>query len=271
MRLARFLSQAPRSPVTKMSFSITPRRNMYWNPYASFYPHHAHALMSPRLPQNLFRSLEEDFSHFDNFFNDLDKSLGEVRSFQPRFDVKEENDKFILHGELPGVEPQNLSVEFVDRNTMTVRGKIIREQTRGEQPAAIEQSQQQPQQQIEGQDQTATKATESAPADGNAGEHSYHKATVEDVDENAQKASTGDETQVAKATPQSDQQVSQAQKSELEPHYWVSERSVGEFHRSFRFPGRVDQDGVKANLKDGVLTVTVPKVKEHGRRVINIE
>lgn len=31
--------------------------------------------------------------------------------------------------------------------------------------------------------------------------------------------------------------------------YWVSERSVGEFHRSFAFPARVDREGVEANLK----------------------
>jgi HSP20 family molecular chaperone IbpA len=41
--------------------------------------------------------------------------------------------------------------------------------------------------------------------------------------------------------------------------YWVSERSVGEFHRSFNFPTLVDQDGVKANLKNGILSIVVPK------------
>jgi len=41
--------------------------------------------------------------------------------------------------------------------------------------------------------------------------------------------------------------------------FWVSERSVGEFHRSFTFPSSVNQDGVTAGLKDGILEVTVPK------------
>ena len=51
--------------------------------------------------------------------------------------------------------------------------------------------------------------------------------------------------------------------------YWVSERSVGEFHRSFSFPGRVDQDGVKASLKNGVLSIVVPKLAaiKHSRKV----
>lgn len=53
--------------------------------------------------------------------------------------------------------------------------------------------------------------------------------------------------------------------------YWVTERSVGEFHRSFNFPSRVDQDGVKASLKNGVLSVVVPKAAPPTSRRINIE
>lgn len=45
-------------------------------------------------------------------------------------------------------------------------------------------------------------------------------------------------------------------------NYWVSERSVGEFHRTFSFPSRVDSEAVKAKLKNGILSVTVPKVVE---------
>jgi hypothetical protein len=43
--------------------------------------------------------------------------------------------------------------------------------------------------------------------------------------------------------------------------YWVMERPVGEFHRSFTFPSKVDQDGVKASLRNGILSVLVPKAK----------
>ncbi|GAM41107.1 heat shock protein [Talaromyces pinophilus] len=53
--------------------------------------------------------------------------------------------------------------------------------------------------------------------------------------------------------------------------YWVSERSVGEFHRSFNFPSRIDQDGVKASLKNGVLSVVVPKAAPPASRKISIE
>lgn len=54
-------------------------------------------------------------------------------------------------------------------------------------------------------------------------------------------------------------------------HYWVTERSVGEFHRSFNFPSPVDQEHVKASLKDGVLALVVPKAKPAGAKRIQIE
>lgn len=41
--------------------------------------------------------------------------------------------------------------------------------------------------------------------------------------------------------------------------WWYSERSVGDFRRSFRFPGPVDREHIDATLKDGVLSISVPK------------
>lgn len=52
--------------------------------------------------------------------------------------------------------------------------------------------------------------------------------------------------------------------------YWVSERNVGEFHRSFSFPAAVDLDLVKASLEHGVLKIVVPKKIQAGSRKIEI-
>jgi HSP20 family protein len=41
--------------------------------------------------------------------------------------------------------------------------------------------------------------------------------------------------------------------------WYFSERQFGSFSRSFRLPADADEAGVKADMKDGVLTVTVPK------------
>jgi HSP20 family protein len=44
--------------------------------------------------------------------------------------------------------------------------------------------------------------------------------------------------------------------------YFFSERTYGAFQRSFRLPEDADVDRVAAEMKDGVLTVTVPKLEE---------
>lgn len=54
-------------------------------------------------------------------------------------------------------------------------------------------------------------------------------------------------------------------------HILLSERLVGDFHRTFAFPSPVDEDGVKASMENGVLSLVVPKrgvaeVKK-GRRI----
>lgn len=41
--------------------------------------------------------------------------------------------------------------------------------------------------------------------------------------------------------------------------WYFSERSFGSFSRSFRLPPDADADGVDAELKDGLLTIRVPK------------
>ncbi|KAJ5115704.1 HSP20-like chaperone [Penicillium angulare] len=57
-------------------------------------------------------------------------------------------------------------------------------------------------------------------------------------------------------------------KKALTHRYLATERRVGEFQRPFFFTTRVDQDGVKASLKNGVLSITVPKAKGAGKKII---
>merc|ERR1712137_1503258 len=52
--------------------------------------------------------------------------------------------------------------------------------------------------------------------------------------------------------------------------YWVSERTVGSFQRSFSFPGEINQDGVKATLDNGILKIVVPKKEKRGTKRIEI-
>ncbi len=56
-----------------------------------------------------------------------------------------------------------------------------------------------------------------------------------------------------------------------EENYHMMERSYGTFHRVFNLPGIIDKNGVTANLKDGVLKITVPKVRESVANPIKIK
>lgn len=182
----------------------------------------------PRFTQEfapLFRLMDD----YDNrAFREINQQLREVRSFTPKFDVKELKDSYELHGEFPGMEQKDITIEWTDANTLTVKGRHEHVREEGSRPTT----------EVE--------------------HHKDHQPSVEDE--------TADNTQVAK---KGEQQV--AKQSGDTPKYWVSERSVGEFHRSFSFPTRVDQDAVKASLKNGILSVIVPKAKAPQPRKINIE
>ncbi len=43
---------------------------------------------------------------------------------------------------------------------------------------------------------------------------------------------------------------------------YVSERRYGSFQRSFRLPDGVDEEGIDADFKNGVLTIRLPKTRE---------
>jgi HSP20 family protein len=53
--------------------------------------------------------------------------------------------------------------------------------------------------------------------------------------------------------------------------YHRLERTFGTFARSFTLPANVKTDKVEATFKDGVLTVTLPKVEEAKPRRVEIK
>lgn len=181
---------------------------------------------------SLFRTMPTsgDFGPLFRLLDDYDvhrTSRGQgssLRSFTPRFDVRESDDAYHLDGELPGIPQENIEIEFSDHQTLVIKGRSERESTTTNSPPAS--------------------TAEEGQNDNN----------------NSGIVQTGNKDQ------------SVTTKADNNKHrYWVSERSVGEFHRSFAFPGHVDQDKVKASLNNGILSVVVPKATAPGSKKITIE
>lgn len=174
-----------------------------------------------------------------------------VPTWQPKFDIRETADAYELHGELPGMAKEHVRIEFTDPQTMVVRGRVERNYTAGTPP--------------NGHLEDTTMSGAITEGSTEQRRHS-RQATVEDEFE--AQASEGEKQIV----PHDSEEKAPAKKQPVDKaKYWLTERSIGEFTRSFSFPTRVEQDGVAANLKDGVLSVTVPKAKKHEARHIAID
>ena len=61
------------------------------------------------------------------------------------------------------------------------------------------------------------------------------------------------------------------EKEEKEENYHLVERSYGTFSRSFRIPKPIQEDKIKANYKNGVLKIVLPKAEEAKKKPIQIE
>ncbi|MHC4844095.1 MAG: Hsp20/alpha crystallin family protein [Planctomycetota bacterium] len=55
-----------------------------------------------------------------------------------------------------------------------------------------------------------------------------------------------------------------------EENYYRRERAFGKFHRAFTVPAEVNPDQIKANFKDGVLKIEIPKPEEQQPKQITV-
>ena len=63
----------------------------------------------------------------------------------------------------------------------------------------------------------------------------------------------------------------EAEKEEKTDRYYTFECSYGEFSRSFTLPDGVDMNSVQADLKDGVLTISIRKAAEAQAKKIEVQ
>ncbi|KAH7369543.1 putative 30 kDa heat shock protein [Rhexocercosporidium sp. MPI-PUGE-AT-0058] len=190
------------------------------------------------------------------------------QTFTPRFDVTETNEAYELYGEVPGLQQSDLDIQFADAQTLIIKGKTERQlNTHTAAAAAAAAPEVEAEQTVQADAETSS-------------QKSALSATVED---DYDEADTPLATPASASTSTSTAGPSAAEKGKqpesatvLEtaatprPRYWVAERKVGEFARSFTFEQRIEQDFVTAGLKNGVLHVVVPKSLKAKRVAVSV-
>jgi len=239
-----------RSSSNLKHYTLKPINNTQTHKMA-FFPRHFYNSNSGVSFTPLFRLLED----YDSYSR---QSARQVPTWQPKFDVRETEQGYELHGEFPGVNKEDVHIEFTEPQTMLIRGKTERSYTSGTPPAALVQD-------------TTVRGAITEDTDKDSDKASSHQATVEDeyesISHETEEPEHADPEEVA-PEPEVEKPV---QKKPVETaKYWLTERSVGEFSRSFNFPTRIEQDSVSASFKDGILTVVVPKAKKHESRRIAV-
>lgn len=261
-----------------MAFFLTPR----------FAPQTAHCGPSFCAPRPVHRAAPAPSSI--PFFSQVEELLAEVerearrvahaqlqqrkRAFRARFDVRENGTRYEVEGELPGFEQENISIEVTDEHTLKVSAK----QTLKAAPAEIKATETLSEK-LEG---ATLNEPEKADDHSDTASHRSYQPTVEDdfEDLGAETSSTvsaaSEPKGKAKAveTPVPRQQVPTPAPQQLQQpqdQNLLTERQYGSFERNFQFPDRIDAAGVRASLRNGVLSISVPKAPVPAIRNIMIQ
>jgi HSP20 family molecular chaperone IbpA len=196
------------------------------------------ALFSPFFPMyrnepSLLDSLDDHpFLNFNSsFFRDANIARGN------RANVSETEEGYKVELEVPGYQKSEISIEFGhDGKSLAVSGKT-------------------------------EKSFEEHPAEDGEQSQKPHGVTVEEAPEEGEEKEASVESQSqAVAETTKDNTVGQP----AAPKYWISERNVGSFSRTFTFKSSLDAEKASATLEHGVLTITVPRATKAGVKKISI-
>lgn len=204
-----------------------------------------------------FLSLFNDtFNQLDRLSSDLDSQLQQsfgssnptswqnLLTSTPKFDVKETETNYVLEGELPGVAKGDISLNWADDNTLVLKTQTSTfKETRPNTASTSDE----PSAQIA---QTTESSADKSPTEMSGANPDVAKSNTNgdsSTENDTALTKTNQSTDVAKPAPAS-------------PTYHLTERTHSTFQRVFSFAGKVKHDDVKASLKNGVLTVTVPKL-----------
>ena len=180
------------------------------------------SLFSPFLPVRPEQSLFDvlDDHPFINLQSSFFRDASNSRTYN-RANVSETETEYKIEIDVPGYKKEEINLEYGhDGRALVVSGK-----------------------------------TEKSYEEGTAPGETPKGVTVEEVPEEGEKPSQPTSTSGAVAETSKNKSVG----APAAPKYWISERSVGSFSRSFSLPSGLDLAKTRATLEHGVLTVVITK------------
>lgn len=73
-------------------------------------------------PWGLVNQLQNELNTIFDGMPGQDGETGEVSDWMPAVDIREEKDRFVLHADVPGVDPKDIEITM-ENGTLTVRGE----------------------------------------------------------------------------------------------------------------------------------------------------
>ncbi|OAG07568.1 HSP20-like chaperone [Paraphaeosphaeria sporulosa] len=223
------------------------------------------------------------------------------RIVRAHFNVHEHQGGYQVDAEIPGFEQEHIEIEVTDDNTLRLSGNTERKAEPQPQSQSTETATEtlaietEPHNEVMdgvtlNEPEQATASGAATPTHSDTESHKSYQATVEDdfedlgaetsstisahTDSEAPKESKGKEKAVEEPAtantetavqqqPQPEEPAEKQQREEWQFH--------GSFERTFRFPERIDAANVTASLRNGLLSINVPKAKAPEVRRILIQ
>ncbi|KAF1358797.1 HSP20-like chaperone [Lizonia empirigonia] len=223
-------------------------------------------------------------------------------ALRAKFAVTQNEQGWQVDAEVPGFEQENISIEITDENTLKIVGNTewaakTQLKARAEiqatptvEPAAEETTEQTAEEKMEGISLEPQVETDTS------SQKSYQPTVEDDFEDLGPEASTLFSTSSQPTTPTEPKGKEKAVEPSVEhretiedPEISVPTESVvtkqphpeapvqqedenprGSFERTFRFPERIDANSVRASLKEGMLSISVPRAQVQQVRRIAI-
>lgn len=256
------------------------------------------------------RDFSPILNYLDEFDRHFSRRHRFVNCFIPRFDLEEDQHNYYLYGDIPGASVEDITVEAHDNHTLEIYGKTNRAGPHRADEGGQEGTGESGFVKVNVNDRESERNPNRERQEENEPDSKHERREENEPDSNREKRDekepirtpTTSQTQTfppppteanSNTNPNPPAVATHPQGNAIpgRPHHQrmrstlphqpenpthkilLSERLVGEFHRTFAFPSAVREEGVQASMENGVLSLVVPKKeqdtkeRDRGRRI----